>query len=179
MSHLQEYLRSGVGQAVLLTFAGTAALQGSIAIWAATSRVHWFGAALAVWGGIMLLLPIRLYEPAAVFAVASPLIIATVAAASWIRRWRDPSSTKTEFRFGLRDLFFLLLLVALVIVGVQSIPPRLDVGHVGSIGHSGRARRHDRVAGLRLRREPLATHFRAASGGGHSGDSPDRPEHLR
>ena len=106
----------------------------------------------------MLLLPIRLYEPAAVFAVASPLIIATVAAASWIRRWRDHHH---EDGIPLRPARSVLPAAA----GGSCHRWRsvdssaLDVGHVGSIGHLGRARRHDRVAGLRLRREPLTPHF--------------------
>lgn len=227
MNDLHEYLRSGLGQAVMLTFAGTAAVEGLIAIWAANSRAHWFVRALAVWGGVMLLVPIRVYEPAAVFVFASPLIVAIVAGSNWLgnryghashrgerplipshlpldlfdlwapaavlvlpiiglraslhghwwfgpadffaqciltvtvvaiaydcitarghRTWRrliallqltttplsltaaschsataDPA-TSAKFRFGVRDLFCLMLLVALIIVGVQTIHHR-------------------------------------------------------
>jgi hypothetical protein len=123
MHDFQEYLRSGWGQAMMLTFAGAAAVQGLIAIWAATSRANWFIRALAIWGGVMLLVPIRLYEPAAVFAVANPLTVALIGGVMWLENRHRPQELATQpgMRFGLRDLFFLLLLVALVIVGIQSI----------------------------------------------------------
>src|SRR6188768_2645834 len=93
MHYLQEYLRIDWGQAVMLTFAGTAAVQGLIAIWAATGRVHWFIRALAVWGGVMLLVPIRVYEPAAVFSVASPLTVALIRGMNWLENRRQQQST--------------------------------------------------------------------------------------
>src|SRR5205823_2913390 len=127
-----------------------------------TGRVNWFIRALAVWGGVMLLVPIRVYEAAAVFAVASPLIVALVGVVNWLENRPKPRSTVlpmggselwgtwqrllsllrlartslrlatvslhdqpgscntpgkeppaiARLRFGLRDLFFLMLLVA-------------------------------------------------------------------
>src|SRR5262249_36175593 len=74
MNSFHEYLRSGLGQAMMSVFAGTAAVEGLVAIWAATSRAHWFLKSMAVWCAVMLLVPIRAYEPAAVFAVGSTLI---------------------------------------------------------------------------------------------------------
>ena len=48
MHDFHEYLRSALGQAMMLTFAGTAAMQGLVAIWAATGRLHWFVRAIVV-----------------------------------------------------------------------------------------------------------------------------------
>src|SRR5688572_8539098 len=67
-----------------LVFALTAAAQGLIALWAATSRVHWFWGALGVWTSVLLLVPIRAFEPALIFAVSGPLIVGLVAVARFL-----------------------------------------------------------------------------------------------
>ena len=59
--------------ALCLILAATAAIQALIAIWAATSRRHWFLRVLVVWLAVMALVPIRAYEPALIFAFSSPL----------------------------------------------------------------------------------------------------------
>src|SRR2546430_16660372 len=92
MHDFQECLRID-RHAVMLTFAGTAAVQGLIAIWAATGRVNWFIRALAVWSGVMLLVPIRVYEAAAVFAVASPLTVGLVGVVNWLENRPKARST--------------------------------------------------------------------------------------
>src|SRR5689334_15257741 len=66
--------------ALCLILISTAALEALIAIWAATSRIHWFWRAIAVWAGIAVLLPIRAFQPALVFTITSPLTIAIVRA---------------------------------------------------------------------------------------------------
>lgn len=110
----------------MLTFAGTAAVQGLIAIWAATARVNWFIRALAVWGGVILLVPIRLYEPAAVFVFASPLIVAAVAIANGAgKRYQaisvgfDRLLTPSNLPLGLADLWAPAAVMTLPIIGFE------------------------------------------------------------
>src|SRR5262249_26910597 len=126
MLDFREYLRSNLGQAAMLTFAGTAAVQALIAIWAATSRAHWFVRALAVWAGVMLLVPIRLYEPAAMFAFASPLIVAIVVGANWLVSCRklDESamnrrSEPSNLPLSLTDVWGPAALIAMTIAACE------------------------------------------------------------
>jgi len=127
MNDLHDYLRSICSQAMMLTFAGTAAVEGLIAIWAAISRAHWFLRALAVWGGVMLLVPIRVYEPAAVFVFASPLIVAAVAGTSWlenryghVRHRCERPLTPSNFPLGLFDLWAPAAILSLPIIGLEA-----------------------------------------------------------
>jgi len=108
--------------------------QGLLALWAATSRVHWFVRALAVWCGVMLLVPIRAYEPAAIFALSGLFILAILLVARW--RWQRPSNDHdelnevqrgpTDLRYGLRDLFLVTVLVALVLFAWRTIDQGYD-----------------------------------------------------
>jgi hypothetical protein len=131
MRPLNEYLHSALGQAAMLTFAGTAAVVGLVAIWAATSRLHWFARALVVWSSVMLLVPLRLYEPAAIFVFASPLIVATIAGANWRSR-PDRSASKCGSRtltscslpLSLADVWGPAALMALLVVGFGARLPR-------------------------------------------------------
>jgi hypothetical protein len=113
---------------------GMVALQCLVAIWAATSRQHWFWRALAVWAAIMLMIPIRAWEPAWLFGLSSPLIIAGLSIWQRIGRQRTPTSTPTNepaaigsaaigsavarWRFSLRDLFALMLIISLWLAGI-------------------------------------------------------------
>src|SRR5437588_843493 len=126
MNSFHEYLRSGLGQAMMSVFAGTAAVEGLVAIWAATSRVHWFLKSLVIWCAVMLLVPIRVYEPAAVFAVGSPLVVAALVAIQLMRGRRgEPNvsdATEASPRFWLRhESIAIAVIAALIILAVEPI----------------------------------------------------------
>src|SRR5437588_736284 len=104
-----------------LSLVGVPAAQGLIALWAATSRRHWFLRALAVWGSVAGLLPIRAYEPAAVLAIASLLIVLLVRVRQRITTQRGENPSPEPFQFGLRDLLLFMLLVGLSVVTFQAI----------------------------------------------------------
>jgi hypothetical protein len=119
MQNFAEYLRSNCGQAMMLTFAGAAAVQGLIAIWAATARANWFLRALAVWGGVILVVPIRAYEPAALFAIASPLTVALISGLNWLENLRQPQSAFLPMRRS--DWWTLAVIVAVAILGCEPV----------------------------------------------------------
>jgi len=108
-------------------FVACAALECLVAIWAATSGRHWFGRALAAVGAVMLLVPIRAWEPAWLFGLSSPAIIGLIRAGWWWNHRRvdavsnAPSNARQLFRFGLRDLFLLVLIVGLSLPGIIEI----------------------------------------------------------
>src|SRR5438045_3408859 len=81
--------------AVCLVLVTAAAIEALIAIWSATSHVHWFWRAVAVWAAVTVLLPIRAYQPALLFAVTSPLTIVFILAIK-ARRGTSPARI---FRF--------------------------------------------------------------------------------
>jgi len=108
--------------------AGLATFQGLLAIWAATSHAPWFLRALAAYGGVMLFVPIRAYEPAAIFAIGSLLIVtAMVVPRGWSSRPGSAAGASLaaeaygKLRYGLRDLFLAVLLVGLLLFGWQTI----------------------------------------------------------
>lgn len=107
-------------------------LQCLVAIWAATSKGHWFWRALAVWGAIMLMVPIRAWEPAWLFGLASPLIIAGLLIGKRIGRPRRLNSILASeaaaigsaggrWRFSLRDLLALVLIISLWLPGILEV----------------------------------------------------------
>lgn len=103
-----------------LVLMSTAAIEGLIAIWAATSPRHWFWRAIAVWAGIAILLPIRAYQPAVVFGISSPLTI------SLIRGLMIRRATLTgRVRFGLRDVLLATALVGLALATLLHLLPRV------------------------------------------------------
>jgi hypothetical protein len=113
---------------LMLSLVGVAAIEGLIALWAATSRSHWFIRALGVWGGVMALVPIRAFEPAAFFAISSPVIISLILFTKWLNNrravaclTRTEERTASSCRFSLRDLFLLMLLVGLILLGTETI----------------------------------------------------------
>jgi len=104
-----------------LSLVGLPAAQGLISLWAATSRRHWFLRALAVWAGIVVLIPIRAYEPAVVLAIESLVIVRLVRTAGYLRQLRDNKLRSMRLQFGLRDLLLFMLLVGLTVVTFQAI----------------------------------------------------------
>jgi hypothetical protein len=102
------------------------ALECLVAIWAAVSRRHWFWRVAAVWGGVMLMVPIRAWEPAWLFLLSSPLIVALIR--GW--RWFDcriagaavrPANGAARYRFSLLDLFLLMLAVGMWLPGLLDV----------------------------------------------------------
>jgi hypothetical protein len=100
----------------------TAVVAASIAIWAGTSRRHWFLRALAVWAAAVVLVPVRSYESAGILAITLPLIALAVLLIERLRLRRQNGGTQRLglplVRFGLRDIFLLTLGTALVIAAV-------------------------------------------------------------
>jgi len=130
MSTFQTLVSSPIFHLPIFALVGASAFQGLVALWAASSRVHWFWRALALWGAVVVLVPIRAYEPALMFAVSGPLTVGLVLAFGSIfnrgasaNPEENPTDSNSSFRFALRDLFLLVLLVALIIVGLSAIRP--------------------------------------------------------
>jgi hypothetical protein len=129
MSAFQYAIATPHFHLAMLALAGAMAFQGLVAIWAATSRIHWIWRALAVFGAVMLLVPIRTYEPALVFAMASPLVVAIVTAYRWLlsqRKSPDRHEEVANLRFSLRDLFLVIFIAGLSLAGLLAIVPRLS-----------------------------------------------------
>jgi len=123
--------------ALSLVLVSTAAIEALIALWAATSRRHWFWRALAVCVGVMILLPIRAYQPALVFAISSPLIIAAIVAIrscggqSVGDATNDRCIRYARIRYGVSDLLLAMVLVGLVIATLLKLLPKVGQLHVG------------------------------------------------
>lgn len=116
----------------LLLLVVPAAAAGLVALWAATSRVHWFWRALAVWACVMLLLPVRAHEPAMILMISLPLTVAMVKLLGWMMRRARPQPSVPipggdgRVRFALHDLFLLMLLVGLNLAGLLHLSGKLQ-----------------------------------------------------
>src|SRR5262245_32247816 len=127
MDHLRDYLQGPWGRVALLTFTSVGAGEALVAIWAAKSRAHWLIRALALWGGIMLLVPISAYEPAAIFAVASPLIVGGLTLAGWVSQRpikvcdAGADEQPAASRLRLWDGYDLAVLGALGVVALETV----------------------------------------------------------
>jgi hypothetical protein len=117
---LSELLGTPHFHAVCLVLVSVAAIEALVALWAATSRVHWFWRAIAVWAAITVLLPIRAYQPALLLAVTSPLTIVLI---------RAISRRRGVIRFGLLDLFFATALIGMALASLLHLAPRLGEVH--------------------------------------------------
>src|SRR5262245_33963068 len=107
---------------------GVVALQCLVAVWAATSDRHWFLRILALWAAIMLMVPIRAWEPAWLFGLSSPLIVGFILMGRWIERRITPARTSNEaqtptrrYSFSLRDLFLVVLVIAIWLPGIVEV----------------------------------------------------------
>jgi hypothetical protein len=121
--------------ALCLILISAAALETLIAIWAATSRIHWFWRALAVWAGIAILLPIRAHQPALVFTISSPVTIAIICSIRLRTKSADvhpsdPSRTRPVLpRFAIRDLLLTMAIIGLFLTLLINLVPRLGTIH--------------------------------------------------
>jgi hypothetical protein len=104
--------------AVCFVFAATAAIEALVAIWAATSRRYWFWRALAVWVAVMLLVPVRAYEPAIIFAISSPLTAGLV--------MLQQRRSERWSRFSIRDLSLFMVIVGLSLAGVLHVASQIQ-----------------------------------------------------
>jgi len=118
-----------------LVLAAVAATAAWVAVWAAVSRRHWFWRAVAVWACSAALLPIRVYEPALVFAMSLPATALAIRSIQWW--WErsdnamDSPGRASRFRFGLRDVLLSMALLGLVLAMLLQIPrplPSLTTG---------------------------------------------------
>src|SRR6266481_130265 len=127
MQTFHDYLRTDLGQLLMLTFAATVAIQALIAIWAVTARSAWFIRALIVWSGVMLLVVIRAFEAAAIFSFAAPLTMVTIAAVSWAAtrlpkiNFRRATTARNLLPLGMPDLWGSVFLLALAVVACESL----------------------------------------------------------
>ncbi|HUE70625.1 MAG TPA: hypothetical protein VMP01_07020 [Pirellulaceae bacterium] len=81
-----------------------------LALWAATSTRPWLLRALLVWGAIVLLLPIRVMEPAAMLTMSAAWTMGITAAIARISSPGEESSRiRRLLRFGLADVIVLML----------------------------------------------------------------------
>ena len=120
MSSWPQVLTTPAMQLTLLPLLGMALAQCLVAIWAATSRGHWFIRAVGVWMAIALLVPIGAWEAAWLFALSSLMVVLLLKLIRWLRRQPalDIGSTAAAvtakaLHFGIRDLFLLLLIVGM------------------------------------------------------------------
>jgi hypothetical protein len=102
------------------------ALECLVAIWAAVSRRHWFWRIAAVWGGAMLMVPIRAWEPAWLFGLSSPLIVLLIRCGQSLdhRFSKAPhplDANGARYRFRLMDLFLLMLAVGMWLPGMLDV----------------------------------------------------------
>ncbi len=136
---LKSVLLSPAWQLTVLAIVGTAALEMLVAVWAAASRWHWFLRALAVWGAVAALVPVRAYQPALLFAISSPLTVASICGWRTIAARRamvgaEPESPRAvAMRFGLLDLFLLVAIVGLSLVVLIEVVQNLQDIEWGSV----------------------------------------------
>lgn len=109
----------------LLPLVAMAVFQSFIAIWAATSKQHWFWRALAVWAALALLVPIETWDAAWICAFSSVVIITVLLFLRLKKERLRPSSEQEKpfprMRFGLLDLFLLILLFGLALAALLPV----------------------------------------------------------
>src|SRR5438132_1406607 len=108
--------------AVCFVLVASAVVAASIAIWAGSSRRHWFWRALAVWAAAVAPVPIRSYESAGILAITLPLIALAVLLVERLRQQsKQAGSLRLRLllvRYPLRDIFLLTLGTALIVAAV-------------------------------------------------------------
>jgi hypothetical protein len=127
MSPIWRFFADPVTQQRLFVMGAVIVLECLVAVWAATSRRHWFGRALAVWAAVMLMVPIRAWEAAWLFGASSPLIVVLIRAGNWIDQRFTASAKPADaasvgrYRFTLLDLLLLVLFVGLALPGILDV----------------------------------------------------------
>jgi len=116
MRHVFPYFHF---HALCFILVASAILAASIAIWAATSRCHWFWRALAMWLAAIAPIPMRGYELAGIVAITLPLIALAVVLLDRLpgrgSRRAESIAAVSTLRFQLRDVFVLTLFSALIL----------------------------------------------------------------
>jgi len=112
--------------ALCLILVSAAAAESLVAIWAATSRRHWFWRAIAVWCAVMALVPIRAYEPALTFAISSPLTILLIRLRWRNANFRDSTSSElakhhSRLSYSIRDLLLAMLVIGAALASLLHI----------------------------------------------------------
>src|SRR6476660_362636 len=89
--------------AVCLVLVAAAVLAAATAIWAATSRRHWFWRVLAMWLMVVAPIPVRAYVVSGIFAITLPLLGITIGMLTGYFNSLDQTSPRSAaFRFPLR-----------------------------------------------------------------------------
>lgn len=129
LQYLRYVLQDPVFHAQSAVPVAWAALTCLVAIWAATSRLHWFLRALGVWAAVAIIVPVEAHELVWLFSVSLPLIVAML----WGQKERERGHAIPEaagrnpapvarFRYGLVDLLLVTLLVGLwLVVWIQAV----------------------------------------------------------
>jgi hypothetical protein len=130
---------SGDFQWPFVFLVGMSVLLCLTAVWAVVSPRYWFWRALAVWGAFALLLPIRAWDPAWMFGLAMPVMIVVVGGVRWSGGGSGSAREGARlWRFTLRDLLLLLLIVSLwmpvVLQVVRAFQPHNWYGWLASSG---------------------------------------------
>lgn len=97
-----------------------------LALWAAVARRSWFWRAIAVWAAIMLLLPIRVYEPAVLLTMSAALTIGISAVTGRVLPVEGSGEKlPPPWRFQLADLLvFMLFFATWLALWTQLMPQR-------------------------------------------------------
>jgi hypothetical protein len=118
---------------ICLLLAATASAVALVAVWAATSRRHWFWRALAIWACAAALLPIRAYEPALVLTISLPIAALAIRGLVCLRqqqsehrRWLP--ARISAIRFQINDLLMAIALLGVALATLlhiaRSLPAR-------------------------------------------------------
>src|SRR5437016_2237605 len=115
-----------------LVLASAAAVASLGAIWVAESRVLWFWRALAVWACVAVMLPIRAYEPAMMFAVSVPLFVLMIRVIQWFSGHQPAGLLNIQsqiwrVRFSVRDALLGTALLGLTLAVALQIHRGLSV----------------------------------------------------
>lgn len=136
LENLWRFLQRPDTHATLLVFAAAISVFGLLAIWAATSRAHWFLRSLALWAAVTSLLFIRAYEPVLLTALAGPLTVLLLVAFQSSARKGGPSvpaaaniTERLAWRFTLRDLMFLVAALGMWLVTILRAARSIQTVH--------------------------------------------------
>lgn len=119
---------------LLIVYVVTVGVVQLLALWAASSTKPWLLRAMVVWGAIVLLLPIRVYEPALLLTMSAVLTIGLERAVRRFARGRE-AGVKTPYfwRFHVADLLALVMFIATPLaIATQFISTQLAIWTLAS-----------------------------------------------